>query len=211
MQEGWSMSGAAFDAAWQGYAVSGRPDFLNYLRRGDVTWSQLWGFYRENPADPWAVLRLTGLFHAFASQDFDRSGCVLDRDTDLYQTLRGWADFAAEATEFVPEEKVREALGGLLAQSLISPLYYEAVFNVFLEASLERSLPVAGPAALDSERRSARRLRILLPDLAPERLGKSAGGEGLRAAVDRRYAAWNQGFLLALGEEDDGWEEGGEG
>jgi hypothetical protein len=192
------MSGAAFDAAWQGYAVSGRPDFLNYLRRGDVTWDQLWSFYRQNPADPWAVLRLSGLFHAFASQDFDRSGCVLDRDTDLYDTLRAWAEFAAGSTEFVPEEKLQEALAGLLEQSLISPLYYEAAFNVFLEASLDRPLPAAGAAEGE-------------PALAPERVAKSAGGDGLRAAVDRRYAAWNERYLLALGEEEDGWEEGGEG
>jgi hypothetical protein len=206
------MSSAAYDAAWQSYAVSGRPDFLNYLHRGDVTWNQLWGFYRQHPADPSSVLRLTGLFHAFLSQDFDRVGCVLDQDTEVYRGLQEWAGFATEWTEFVPEEKVCEALAGLLGQSLISPLYYEAVFNVFLEASLKRSLQEGssgpevepGPAA-------ARRLRILLPDLALDLDGRCGGEEDLRAAIDRRHAAWNQGYVAALGcEEDDLWEDGGE-
>jgi hypothetical protein len=207
------MSSAAFDAAWQGYAVTGRPDFLNYLRRGDVTWNQLWGFYRQSSADPASVLRLTGLFHAFISQDFDRVGCVLDRDSEVYQGLRDWAAFAAESTEFVPEEKLCEALTGLLEQSLISPLYYEAVFNVFLEVTVERSLR-PGPPEFEAEPEPAavRRLRILLPDLAPDLSRQLDREEGLRSAVDRRYAAWNRRYVLAMGDEDEGWcDDGGEG
>jgi hypothetical protein len=202
------MTSSSFDSAWRGYAVSGRPDFLNYLHRGDVTWRELWDYYRENPADPASVLRLTGLFHAFLCQDFETAGSLLDPDSDVCQGLRTWAAFAAGHTEFVPEEKLRESLTGLLAQSLISPLYYEAVFNVFLEASLGED-PGEGLAEEDgTTAAAARRLRILLPDL----YGEHPGAGALRAAADRRHAAWNRCFVEALGEEEEsGWDDGGEG
>ena len=41
---------------WQEYALSGRPDFLNYLHSGDVTWEKLWEFYRRQPAAPRAAV-----------------------------------------------------------------------------------------------------------------------------------------------------------
>src|SRR5579872_278863 len=125
------------DAGWKGYALTGRPDFLNYLKRGDVTWSELWAFYRENPADASAMIHLMGLFHIFLSQQYDREGSVLDREGEVYPQLREWARFAVSCQEFVPEENLRDSLAHLLGQSLISALYYEAVFSVFVEACLE--------------------------------------------------------------------------
>ena len=56
--------------SWQGYALEGRPDLLNYLYRGDVTWEQVWQLYRERPAKADAVLRISGLF-LFGSEESD--------------------------------------------------------------------------------------------------------------------------------------------
>src|SRR5687767_699731 len=132
------MTAPAFETAWQGYALTGRPDFLNYLRAGFVTWRQLWEFYRDHPADPNVVVRLMGLFHGFQSHDYDREGCVLDPDGDVYPQLREWARFAVAQREFLPEGTLRDNLADLLEQNLVSPLYYEAAFSAYLEACDER-------------------------------------------------------------------------
>src|SRR5687767_3768290 len=99
------MDGVSSEAAWKSYAFSGRPDFLNYLYRGDVSGRELWEFSGQTPADTDAMVRLIGLFHSFQSADYDRSGCVLDRDGPVYTRLREWARFAVAAEEFLPEEK----------------------------------------------------------------------------------------------------------
>ena len=62
------------ESAWKTYALAGRPDFLNYLHAGDVTWPEVWSFYRTYPADTDAVVRICGLFHMFESLAFDREG-----------------------------------------------------------------------------------------------------------------------------------------
>lgn len=201
------MTSAACDAGWKGYALTGRPDFLNYLYRGDVAWGQLWDFYRQELADPSSVLRLTGLFHAFLSHDFDRDGCHLDRESDLYRTLRDWADFAVETAESLPEACLRESLTGLLGQSLISPLYYEAVFNVYLDAFHGR-MPKEDPEpAEEAVPAGGRRLRVLFPDLS-SCMWSGAGATHL----SRRYSDWNRAYVLALGDEEEDWrDDGGEG
>jgi hypothetical protein len=214
------MQRGASDEGWKAYALTGRPDFLNYLRRGDVTWRELWAYYRETPADPAAMARLMGLFHMFLSQDYDREGCVLDRDGPVYEELREWVRLAVACEEFLPEEKLRDSLASLLGQSLVSPLYYEAAFSVYLETSLEKHLPVhmsaafrTGTADPGAEARD-RRLAIRLPELPryPESLGGARWDDSVSALVGRHYTAWNHAYVLALGEEEPDWrDEGGSG
>ena len=57
--------------SWQGYALSGRPDFLNYLNAGDVTWEKLWDFYRQATALPAAMRSL--MRNHFGSPTFAES------------------------------------------------------------------------------------------------------------------------------------------
>jgi hypothetical protein len=37
---------------WQAYALTGYPDFLNYLNVGDASREQLWEFYRRRGVKP---------------------------------------------------------------------------------------------------------------------------------------------------------------
>ena len=90
------------EAAWQTYALAGRRDFLNYLHKGNVTWPEVWSFYRTYPADTDAVVRICGLFHMFESLAFDREGCVLDCDEGAYRSLREWSEFSVEAEAHLP-------------------------------------------------------------------------------------------------------------
>lgn len=211
------MADAASDAAWKSYAITGRPDFLNYLRRGDVTWSVLWAFYRAAPAEANAMGRLVGLFHAFLCADFEQAGSILDTDGDVYLQMRDWADFAVEAEEFLPEEKIRDGLAWQLSQSLISPLYFEAACGVYLEARLlgpeQPELTAEVPSdycAFSFSLRKSRELNIRLPGNYCEVSG--ALSAAAVALVDRHWDAWNQAYQAALGSEDEEWtDEGGEG
>lgn len=202
---------------WVAYAVTGRPDFLNYLRRGDVTWSELWAYYHRSPADPGAMLRLSGLFHIFLSHDYDREGGVLDRDGSVYRALSEWARFAVACTEFLPEEKVCEGLAALLGDSLISPLYFEAAFSTYMEAlvTAEASAPAppaAGPGYHRNGGSGGRALRLLLPDLSDGRVAAAVSGDAVSSAIRSHYGPWNVAYLTALGQEQEDWlDEGGEG
>jgi hypothetical protein len=191
------MSAAASEILWAGYALTGRPDFLNYLRRGDVTWAELWQFYRRYLQEPDPALRLGGLFHIFLSEEFDRAGGVLDRDSEVYQSLVEWAEFALDCDRIIPEAAHRESLTHLLGQSLVSPLYYEAAFNVYTDAALQRTGTVDSFGS-GANADASGRLRLFVP---------GAHGSG------PRYGDWNRAFVLALGEEDPAeWtDEGGEG
>ena len=208
---------SAFASGWQAYALTGRPDFLNYLRARLVTWDDLWDFYRVSPAEADAMVRLMGLFHAFQSVDFDREGGVLHRDSSAYAALRNWARFAVDCEEFLPEAKLCESLAGLLSQSLISPLYYEALFGVCLEQRLERNRernfaeeirhPAIGVGK--SREESGRRLAVRLPVNVAEAPPTQLSLEGL---LQRHYAPWNHAFATALGDDNEEWiEDGGEG
>jgi hypothetical protein len=213
-----TMHAVAADTGWQAYALNGRPDLLNYMRRGDVTWSDLWRFYRANPADPSAVVRLIGLFHMFLSQDYDREGCVLDPDGDVYPRLHEWASFVVECGDFIPEEKLRESLADLLGRSLVSPLYYEAVFNAYVEAELHhlaavQALPAVSLDAPDKKATYHGRLAVHMHEdgLNPH-VPAGSSHQHFSALVGRHYAAWDQAFTLALGEDETDWlDEGGEG
>ena len=123
--------------SWQGYALEGRPDLLNYLQRGDATWEQVWDLYRGRPVDPAAVLRISGLFHAFMSNLYDREGCYLDEDGETCRQLRAWCRFAAEREELLPEIRIQETLGRLGDGGMISRLYYVAAYRLYMEALLD--------------------------------------------------------------------------
>jgi len=216
------MDAISFEAGWQGYALTGRPDLLNYLRRGDVTWSQLWDFYRAHPADPGAVVRLMGLFHAFLSVQYDAEGAVLDYEQGVYPQLREWAQLAVECADWIPEEKIRDSLAGLLEQDLISPLYYEAVFNVYLEASVERSAAIwseqpearASLGGLEVPAVTFRRISIQLPErVLSDSLQNDPQWAAARSRiVSCRHADWDRAYAVALGEEEGDWrDEGGSG
>jgi hypothetical protein len=207
-------------AAWQGYALTGRPDFLNYLHRGDVSWSDLWRFYGRHEAEADAVLRLSGLFHIFMSQEYEHRGSVLDRDTDLFAGLVEWAGFAVEQEERIEEERLRDSLATLLGQSLICPLYYEAVFSMYVEASLRRHVndwasDLGRLRALAAEHKPgwpSRRMALHLTELPPCPTSEARDWweKGLSVVVDRHFAAWDDAYTLALGDEDEGWrDEGG--
>lgn len=216
------MDTISYQTGWQSYALTGRPDLLNYLRRGDVTWSQLWEFYRAHPADPSAVVRLMGLFHAFLSVQYDAEGAVLDYEQGVYPQLREWAQLAVECADWIPEEKVRDSLAGLLEQDLISPLYYEAAFNVYLEASVEQTAAMwteqpevrTTLADLELPATTGRRISVRLPErgiVTPLQSDPQWVAAKARL-VSCRHADWDQAYAMALGEEEDDWrDEGGSG
>jgi hypothetical protein len=208
------------ESGWQAYALAGRPDFLNYLHAGDVSWGELWEFYRESDAPAEAILRVMGLFHIFLSQQYDNEGSVLDRDSGAYPLLREWAHATLELGPAVPEDRVRDSLASLLGQSLISALYYEAAFSVFLEATLERHAEMwAAAARLETQplREGAaetgeRRLSVRLSDLPgrPAAVPPEEWDASVARLLSRHYASWNEAYSLALGDEDAAWiDEGG--
>lgn len=206
---------------WRGYALVGRPDFLNYLHAGDVTWDEAWEFYRDNAADPYSIVRLMGLFHMFLSQQFDAEGCVLDHGTGVHAELQGWARLALDLREILPEEQLRDSLAALLGQSLISPLYYEAAFSVYVETSLSRHVQVWASDLSRLEKFAAdpapeprdRHLSLKLSGLprCPELQAAARWDQSLSVVVGQHYAAWNHAYAVALGEEEEGWQDEGSG
>jgi hypothetical protein len=216
------MEPVSADSAWRSYALTGRPDIYNYVQHGDVTWPEVWDFYRRYPADTDAMIRIIGLFHMFESVAFDMEGSVLDHDDGVYVSLRDWARFAIECGGFLPEAKLREDLGELLGQSLIAPLYFEAAFNVFLETMLERHPEIGIPGdeirewvrAVTPPVHDEHHLRARLPELPfcvleRERAWKS---DTLPMLHRRHYCEWNGVYLASLGADEEGWlDEGGEG
>lgn len=221
------MSNASYDGQWQSYALTGRPDFLNYLRRGDVTWSQLWEFYRDNPAEADTMIRLIRLFHAFLSQVYDAEGAVLDRDGEVYPRLREWAEYAVAAQEFLPEEKVTQAMGDLLDQSLISRLYFEAVYSVYVEAALARSVSAwqadsgevdvprdaaaTREAAGDDARKAAARLTLNLdyPDPPVDRIAVDVWHSTVSAVIARHERRWLAAFSAVCRDDEAEWYDEG--
>lgn len=215
------MSATDTRTAWQGYANTGRPDFLNYLRAGDVTWSELWDHYRAHTPESEAVLRLTGLFHIFMSQAYDDEGGVLDRDGEVFTALRDWGELALDRPDLVPEERLRDSLATLLGQSLISPLYYEAVFTLFVEASLARHVrlwtenldqleePQAGARAAVERRHMA----IHLDELprAPSPQIARRWDHHVSVVIGRHYTAWDEAYALAIGDDGEAWRDEGDG
>jgi hypothetical protein len=198
---------------WQAYALTGRPDFLNYLRQGVVTWPELWEFFNTADAETEAMLRLSGLFHLFLCPEFEGEGSVLDEEGLVYPQLHTWALFAVQARETLPEERLRDSLSDLLAQGLLSPLYYEAAFSLYVEASAERDGRVLPP--LDESwplPRLTGGLHVRLPGYPSPYPVQPDPNDCVLQMAGPRYEAWNHAYVIALGDEDDDWlDEGGEG
>jgi hypothetical protein len=202
---------------WQAYALTGRPDFLNYLRQREVTWPELWEFLSASSADTEALARLSGLFHIFLCPEFEQQGSFLDADGSVYPQLHTWALFAVRAGERLPEDRLRDGLSDLLAQGLLSPLYYEAVFSLYVEASAEwlgRVLPDLD-ASWPLPRvpvTSETGLRIRMPNYPSPYPVRPDPNDRVLQMASPRYEAWNSAYLTALGDEDEDWlDEGGEG
>lgn len=215
------MSNRTADVYWQSYALAGRPDFLNYLPPGIVTWDGLWSFYRGQGADVQSIVRLMGLFHTFQSPRFEEEGSVLDTGGTVYPRLQEWARFAVDH-EQLTEEMVRENLADLLERSLICPLYYEAAFSVYLEATLRhcadgwrpemtrrvvQEAPLAMPVV---ERHLSLRVNELPhPEGVPET--SPTWNATATAVMARTHDAWDRSYAEALGEEDPDWVDVGGG
>jgi hypothetical protein len=209
---------------WQGYALTGRPDFLNYLYAGDVTWDELWDFYRQAPAPQEAVRSLTRLFHLFLSREYDATGCWLDPDGEVRARLRSWAEFALDAADRLPLDELLADLAGLVGSDLITPLYYQAVYLVFMEASVDRQA-----SAWTAEREAVvaaeepglplpdeRRLPVYHPgaDRFSHLQGDAAWDAALRSLVSQQYCSWNSAYVASLSDPDheEVWTAtGGEG
>jgi hypothetical protein len=209
------------EAAWIERARTGSPDFLNDLRDGGVSWNQLWEFYQRNPVDAGPMLALMGFFHAVLSRRYEREGDVLDRDGRVYPELREWARFVVANEAPAWAKKVRDSLAGLLGLSLISPLYFELVFSVYLEAAMERyaEIGAVGATRLEADREASDltprgRLQVRLAGDARS-VETPAGGrlpETLSLFLARHYPSWDEAYRLALGDlAGERFDEGGEG
>jgi hypothetical protein len=202
--------------SWQAYALTGRPDFLNYLHTGDVQWEQLWEFYRHEPASPEAVRSLVRLFHLFLSSEYDRAGCWLDPEGETYSRLRHWAEFTQDNAERIPLCDVQADLACLVGAGMVTPLYYQAVYMVFAETSVDRQArqwPGEGAPerTFESTKRFFQRERRLPayhpgPSRFPDLQHDSAWNETLNLHLAAQYDAWNQAYMENLpdaeGEEE---------
>ena len=209
------ISGSPMDD-WKICALNGRSDFLNFVHQGEVTWSELWAFYRTAAADPEAMLRLYELFHLHLCPQFEAEGSVLDADEGAYVPLKEWARFAVYEQFALSEARLRESLSQLLAQGQLSPLYFEAAFSLYVEAEAERqewetSALQRGVAQHRPLASMGSGLRIRLPNVPSTYASVSHRDELVLQAADSHYSEWNQSYLTAVGEEDDDWQDEGEG
>jgi hypothetical protein len=220
-EKGRVMDAERSDETWRETALAGSPEFLMYLHRGEVTWSDLWAFYDEHGTDAAGPLALTALFHAALSRTYDEEGAVLNQDGSTYSQLRKWAHFAVGRDTLLPEDRVRDGLAGLLALDLVSALYYEVVFSVYLEACLERQWELGLRAGTGPQQDWTTGIPLpkgRLPIRWAEWRGCAAGqGDGrwveaLSVLVQQHYAGWDAAYNLALGDEaGDRFDEGGQG
>jgi hypothetical protein len=200
------------DFGWQGYALQGRPDVLNYLHRGDVSWEGLWSFYRAREASAEAMMAVMNLFHAFMSAEYDSQGCWLDPDGEPYRHLRAWASFALEQEEILSESVIQAGLAHLADISLISAHYYHAAFQVYMESVLDqhaarwRREPTRKAAAsrVDFPTPDARRLPIYFPEASrfAELRSDPQWEDSVRALLANHYQSWNTAYAAALVDEE---------
>lgn len=200
---------------WQEYALTGRPDFLNYLHAGDVTWEELWDYYRRQPASPDAIRSLTRLFHLFLSCEYDAAGCWLDPEGELAARLRAWAEFTLDRADDLLEE-VQADLAGLVGSGLVTPLYYRAAYLTWMEASVDRHAAAWKQGGIPSADffselpgPDARHLPVYHPDPTrfPDLLGNPAWNDALRTHVAAQYCAWNHHLCAHVPdwEEEEAW------
>lgn len=208
---------------WQVYALAGRPDFLNYLHAGDVTWEGVWRFCREQPVPPDSILRVMSLFHVFLSAAYDSAGCWLDPEGEVCRELQTWAGLAVAMEETLLEADVLEVLSHLLERGLASRLYYEAAFATYVEAALDRAVarwPHDPTHLRASETERAPSEARLLPAYAPDP-SRFAALENdpewercMSRLVDRHYDSWNRVYVATAPDEELSellQEVGGEG
>jgi hypothetical protein len=202
---------------WQGHALTGRPDFLNYLNSGDASWEELWNLYLREPAPEEAVRTLTRLFHLFMSSQYDADGCWLDPEGEVYARLRSWAEFALDLGQRVSLAELRHDLAGLIGIGLITPLYYQAAYLVFTETSVDRlaaawSETGRRPPITDCPELPELRERFLPlyypgPARFPHLLEDAGWNACLRAHLADGYHDWNRLFADHLPDldEDEAW------
>lgn len=202
---------------WQGHALTGRPDFLNYLNSGDASWEELWNLYRREPAPEEAIRALSRLFHLLMSSQYDAAGCWLDPEGEVDAQLRNWAEFALDMGEGVPLAELRQDLAGLIGMGLITPLYYQAVYLVFTETSVdrmaadwgtgERRSPVAECPELPELRQRFLPLYHPGPTRFPHLLDDAGWDSCLRAHLADGYHDWNRLFADHMPDldEDEAW------
>jgi hypothetical protein len=212
--------------SWQGYALAGRPDFLNYLHAGDVTWEEVWRLCRDRPAPPDSTLRVMSLFHMFLSAAYDGAGCWLDPEGDVCRELQTWARFAVAMDGTLTETQVLNILAHLLERGLATRLYYAAAFATYVEAALDRAVqqwrhdPTHLRAAGSDETERAPSEARLLPAYAPDparfaALQNDPEWEGcMNRLLDHHYYSWNRVYVATAPDEeltDLLQEVGGEG
>jgi hypothetical protein len=209
---------------WQDYALTGRPDFLNYLHSGDVSWEELWEFYRQHPASPEAIRALMRLFHMFLSSAYDAAGCWLDPEGEISSRLRGWAEFMLDSADRLPLGEVQTDLANLFSTGLATPLYYLAVYQVWMETTVDR-LAAGWPTSRSDEpnfdcpdlpKPGDRHLPVYHPgpERFPHLLGDATWESALRSQIAREYRSWNLAYAAHLPdfEEEEAWMTvGGEG
>jgi hypothetical protein len=223
------------DFSWQEYVLTGRPDLLNYIHVGDVTWERVWSFCRDRMVAPEVALRVFRLFHASLSAAYDGAGCWLDPDGEIYSELHGWSRYVLGRSTELSEEELLSGLALLLDTGLITPLYFGAVFAVYVETVLDGSAeawrrdpgairaPVSALASPGDARPGggtalleARALPAYAPD--PTRyVALQDDPEWERAMcrlLDDHYQAWNRVYLATSPDDDLDVafsDEGGEG
>lgn len=226
------MAGVTWEGrfGWQAYVLAGRPDLLNYVQHGDVTWEQVWDFCHGQRVGPDVLVRMTRLFHGYLSAIYDREGCWLDPEGEIAEELRAWASFAISAGESFPEEQVLSILAHLLDLGVVSRLYYEAAFAVYAEIVLdgyasrwtrdrEAVLALAeanGASTSTATPTGTRPLPAYEP--APERFAALSGDAEWERCCERlmrrHYCSWNEVYV-SMADDDDLEESlqdhGGEG
>jgi hypothetical protein len=199
--------------SWQGYALTGRPDFLNYLNAGDVTWEELWSFYRTEAAPPGAIRALSRLFHLFLSRQYDTAGCWLDPEGEIHSRLRAWAEFTLEMQARVPLFDFQADLAGLVGAGMVTPLYYQAAYLVFMETSVDQlaeiySCQAAHGSTGDDDELPDPTRRLLPvyhpgPARFPHLLSDARWDARLRSHVASGYRSWNSAYTAHLPDRDE--------
>jgi hypothetical protein len=210
--------------SWQEHALTGRPDFLNYLHAGDVSWDELWELYRRQASPPEAVRSLMRLFHMFLSSEYDAGGCWLDPEGEVYARLRAWTEFALDNSSGLTVDVVQADLAGLLGSGLITPLYYQAAYLVWTESCVDRCATAWSKGQPQGSRSEcpdlpdpdARYLPVYHPGPArfPHLLGDPSWNAALRSLIFTQYHSWNSAFAETVPdwEEEEAWTTvGGEG